>query len=120
MKIKEIISERKKFTRGQQGAIPDFEQYPQMGANDYYSQYRFGIAMANAPSPLYSMTPEGPTGDNFVTLAYSDADKKIIDNAKRMMGQKTLALSSRKSKENLSVNTQSPIKPQPPVKRKNK
>ena len=84
MKINEIINEAKKFRRAFHDASPDTETYQQLDNNNSpYLAYRFGIALAGAPD--YDMDREGPIGGQFTTVGYSDADRAILDGAKKMM-----------------------------------
>jgi hypothetical protein len=118
MKITEIISESK-LRKASREALPDLQAYKDLDNNNNpYLAYRFGIALAGSPD--ITMDPEGPIGSEFTTIGYTDADKAIIDGAKRNMGVKSKTKSSKGSKELPWVNTQSPVQPRGPVKRKNK
>lgn len=120
MKISEIITEarRSPLRKSSRSSTPDMEYYDYLDNNNHpYMAYRFGIALAVAPKT--HMYPEGPIGSRFTTIAYTDADNEIIDVAKKMIGVKSTALTSNDSTEMDFVNTQSPVKPKGPVKRKN-
>lgn len=118
MKISEIIIEAARLHKDHQAAIPNGEQYPSL-YNNPYEQYRFGIALAGAPRPDFSMEKDGP-GKDFMSVAYSKADEEIIKSAKKTMGQKGMKAARGGSNEAPEVHVRSPINPQPPVKRKSK
>lgn len=125
MKINEIITESNESTglsklrKGAQVATPDLEVFPQLNNNNNpYLAYRFGVAMAVSPDT--HMDREGPIGSDLSTIGYTDADREIIDGAKKLMGVYSDKKSSGKSRESDWVNTKSPMEPKGPVKRKNK
>jgi hypothetical protein len=116
MKINEIISESKLRT-GAKLALPDLETYKDLDNNNNpYLAYRFGVALAGSPD--ISTDPAGPIASQFATIGYTDADKEIIDGAKRMMGVKSKQQSPSASTELPWVNTQSPVQPKGPIKPK--
>lgn len=118
MKINEIITEGN-LRKAARLALPDLETYRALDNNNSpYHAYRFGVALALSPNT--HMDPEGPIGGQFSTIGYTDADNKIIKGAQRIMGVKGKQRSPADSRELPTVNTQSPVKPQGPVKRKNK
>lgn len=120
MKVNEIITEGLvQIRKGARNATPDLEVFPQLNnSNNPYLAYRFGVALA--VSPETHMNPEGPVGSDFATIGYTDAEREIIDGAKKLMGVQSHRKTSGKSKESDWVNTKSPIEPKGPVKRKGK
>lgn len=120
MKIRDIVTEGLTDMRpGARDAVPDLELYPALNNNNNpYLAYRFGVALAVAPDT--HMNSEGPIGSDFVTIGYTDADKEIIDGAKKLIGVTSEKKSTKRSKEADWVNKQSPMQPKGPVKRKNK
>lgn len=120
MKIRDIISEGLTDMRpGARDSVPDLELYPELNNNNNpYLAYRFGVALAVAPEA--HMNVEGPTGSDFVTIGYTDADKAIIDGAKKLIGVTSEKKTTERSKEGEWVNKQSPVQPKGPVKRKGK
>lgn len=122
MKVNEIITEGSGLSnlrKGAQAATPDLEVFPQLDNNNNpYLAYRFGVALA--VSPETHMNREGPIGSEFTTIGYTDADREIIDSAKKLMGVTSNKKSNSKSKETDWVNKQSPMQPKGPVKRKGK
>lgn len=120
MKVNEIITEaHSRLRQGVERSIPDLEVYDQLDNSNPYRAYRFGVAMAVGPES--HMDPEGPVGSKFVTIGYTSADREIIDKAKKLIGVTGEVRSSGdKSLEMPYVNTQSPMQPKGPVKRKNK
>lgn len=121
MKIRDIITEASlsNLRQGAKDALPDLEIYPALNNNNNpYLAYRFGVAMAVSPDT--TMDPEGPMGSDFITIGYTDADEKIIDGAKKIIGVVSSEKSTKRSKESEWVNKQSPMQPKGPVKRKGK
>ena len=119
MRAKEFVVEtQKKLRSSARSALPNAEYYD----IDPYSAYRLGVALAGAPDgPDYNN--EGPTSGRMTTLPYSDGDKQILDAAKKKMGvtSATNKITDGNGSQELSdVNTQSPMTPKGPVKRKNK
>lgn len=116
MKINEIISEGK-LRKSAKLALPDLETYRDLDNNNNpYLAYRFGVALAGSPD--MPTDPSGPIASQFATIGYTDADREIIDGAKKMMGVKSKQQSPNTSKELPWVNTQSPVQPKGPVKPK--
>jgi len=90
--------------------------------NDFYSQYRFGVALAGAKGraqrekdgvPTYDK--ESTWGENEVVVSYAgvDALKSYLDDALRQMNLSPSAaklVSTKKSEEPVSTGKTSPIK----------
>jgi hypothetical protein len=88
-------------------AIKGLETY---GGNDsYYTMYRFGIDMARGPNEHHPYDQSSAIGNQMATLAYTDAEQKIIDNSKKNMGLTSKKLTSKDSKEHPNVHTVSPV-----------
>lgn len=107
------IMEQEVFHKDHQDAIPGAHGSGPAGnpdhPNNYYHKYRLGIAMAGSPEHLENVTCNGPASDQMVTIAYSAADRDIIDRAHTKMGYKKKRLSSPKSQESDTVQKQSPV-----------
>lgn len=115
MKINEIIVEtRATLAKGIQKSTPGLQTWPDLdNGNVPYLQYRMGLAMAIAPnSKIHS---EGPIGGQFTTIAYSDADQEILDNAAKIMNIKPVRRSSKRSEELDSTNKTSPMTARGPI-----
>jgi hypothetical protein len=107
MKITEIVTEAK-LRKGARAAIPDLESYPKLDNNNNpYLAYRFGMELAGSPD--VDVDKQGGFGSEFATVAYTDADRKIIDHAKKKFGIPTKKQTSKKSKELDNVNKTSPV-----------
>jgi hypothetical protein len=118
MKIKDVIVEER-LRKGAQNATPDMETYPELNNNNSpYAAYRYGLFLATAPHFEQQPDKNGPIGGDFITIAYTDADAKIVNAASKAMGVKKFAQTSKGSREMSSVNSKSPIQPRGPVKRK--
>ena len=103
MRAKEFIIETEQLRRSAEAAIPDAQFYPALDNSSPYASYRYGIALAGSPDE--TMDRDGPTQSKMLTLAYTDGDAEIINKANKMMGVKGKALSSKKSHESSTVDT---------------
>jgi|688.fasta_scaffold339482_4 hypothetical protein len=118
MKILEIIVEGD-LRKGTQLSLPNIEIYPELTNSNPYHAYRFGLQLA--ASPDNTIDKEGPIGTDFLTIGYSSADQKIIDDAKKRFGlNNSKKLGGKFSKELTNTNTVSPVANLGPVKRKSK
>lgn len=107
MKIKEIVAEAK-LRKGARRAIPDLESYPKLDNNNNpYLAYRFGMELAGSPD--VDVDEQGGFGSEFATIAYSDADREIIDHAKKKFGIPTKKQSNKKSLELDKIGITSPV-----------
>lgn len=114
MKINEIVTEAL-LRKGARRAIPDLESYPTLDNNSNpYLAYRFGMELAGSPDS--DVDKQGGFGSEFATIGYSEADREIIDHAKKKFGIKSKKQSSKGSKELPNVHTTSPVA----TKKKNK
>lgn len=105
MRAKEFITETEKLRRSAQSAIPDANFYPALDNSSPYASYRYGIALAGSPDE--TMDRNGPTQSKMVTLAYTEGDAEIINKANKIMGVKGKTLTSKKSQESPTVDSQS-------------
>jgi hypothetical protein len=131
MRAKEFIKEnRAALSVDVSRALPGTYIIPGLPNNDFYKQYRFGVAMAGARGqmervqdsiPPYNFEKETPWGENMIVSSYMDKDiTKDIDYAMRetgVDGGKTL-ISSMKSEEATDVPKGSPVKAFKGYKRK--
>lgn len=69
----------------QKNVMPGATRYPDTPAH-YYNMYRFGVHMAGSPDNEHGFDPAGPSGNEMVTLAYSQADLDIIEKSAKAMG----------------------------------
>ena len=109
MRINEIITEdsQGELRRSSVHSLPDADVFDDLDNSSPYHMYRFGVALAGSPD-IFGKT-DGPTRSNLVTIGYTDADREIINAAKRKQGRKTTKLSSRHSQETPEVNVQSAV-----------
>lgn len=100
-------------------ALPSTYSIPKLPNNDFYKQYRFGVAIAGARSaeqrktePRPTMAPTTAWGENEIIIGY-DLDPTIIDDALKTVGltasDKKL-ISTRTSKESNDIYCQSPVR----------
>lgn len=120
MRAWEFINEdRGPLRKALVNAIPNLTTYDQLDNNNHpYLAYRFGVALAPAPADMGHS--EGPIGSRFTMIDYSDGDAKIRKAAEKKMGIKSSTGTGAGSEELNSINTQSPITPKGPIKRKSK
>lgn len=110
MKINEIVTEaaRGKLRKGTTQSLSNISSYPYLDNNSHpYVAYRFGVALAKSPSDVKDQ--QGPTGSEFVTIGYSDADNEIINHARKEFGLTTRTHSTKGSLETDQVNKASPV-----------
>ncbi len=81
--------------------------YPDM--DQYYELYRFSLAMAQSGEDSPTLDPRKDLADAPMTLAYTDADAKIIAQAAKRMGKKGAKLTTSKSQELVDTNKKSPV-----------
>lgn len=107
MKVNEIINEAA-LRKGSQYALPDADSYPELNLyTSPYKSYRFGIALAGSPD--VKVDAEGPNSGDLMTIGYSDADREIIDAAKKEFGiTQTRTRTGKGSEELPTVNKTSP------------
>ena len=117
MKINEVITEDR-LRKDSRYALPNMRIHPQLDNSSPYMAYRFGVALAGAP--VQGTDKSGPTGQKLLTIGYTEADDDIVQAAEKMMGIKSVEITSKQSKEVPLVNTRSPIQPKGPIKRKGK
>lgn len=95
-------------------AIPNMKRHMDSGSH-YYDMYRMGVHMAGSPNdqdPGAAMS----TGNEFATIAYTDADEEIIKKSAKAMGWKGRPMTSKGSKESSDTHKQSVV----PAKKTNK
>ena len=113
MKITEIVQESK-FRKSAENASPDLASWPET-YNNPYSAYRFGLSMA--AQPHRDSDTEGPVGPEMVTVAYTDAEREIIQGAAKNMGYTSRNNTSKESTELDSINHQSPVSARGPIRK---
>lgn len=100
-------------------SLPATYSIPALPNNDFYKQYRFGVAIASARGAeerqsdfnYASMSPSSAWGENEIIIAY-DLDTEIIDDALNIVGLKSSdkkLISTKKSEEMSEVDTNSPV-----------
>lgn len=89
-------------------ALPHGQRWDDLDNSSPYKSYRFGVALAGSPEG--SMERNGPVGQKMMTIAYSDADQKILDSAGKSLGFAPTSVSPKGSSEPDKTNTTSPVK----------
>jgi hypothetical protein len=99
---------RESLKKFEQDAIPGMAVYDSLDNSDPYASYRFGVALA--PSPEFTnMAKKSALANSFAMIDYTDADTKIRKGAEKIMGVKSSASTSAKSKELEDTNKLSPV-----------
>jgi hypothetical protein len=114
MKIHEIITEESKIPKSHTAATPGMHSHPNLDNSSPYAPWRFAahfLGGAGDPSGKYEHEPEkeGPNGQALVTVAYSDGEHKILDQAERAFGVKSKRLTPNNSTESDEVHRVSPV-----------
>jgi len=135
MKITEIIVEAKQDTDGNNDGIPDSHQTATPGMRSHhkldnsspYAPWRFAamfLGGAGAPDGKYEHEPakEGPAGQSLIASAYTEGDRKILDQAAKAFGPEAdhLQLTPDGSTETDSVNKTSTTRRVGPIVLKKK
>jgi hypothetical protein len=131
MRAKEFITEqRAALSVDVARAIPGTYTIPGLPNNDFYKQYRFGVALAGARGqieraqdsiPPYNFEKETPWGENLIVSSYMDSEvDKDIDFAMKETGVEggKILISTMKSEEATDVDKSSPVKAFKGYKRK--
>lgn len=121
MKIREIVSESwhgatghlKDYgtTRGEiDPSLPNARIEPKLRNTDTYMQMRYGVAVAAASAAQNGeeFQQESTWAENLGTMAYTDAEKEILDAADKLMGVSSIKLTG-KSQEHKDVGIASPV-----------
>jgi hypothetical protein len=111
MKINEVITESNTIPKDQLAATPGMKKHPALDNSSPYGAYTFAAKfMPGAGTGTYDHIPnkEGPVGQSLVTVAYSDADHAIIDQAEAAFGTKSVRLSPNGSAEDTTIHKTSP------------
>lgn len=102
-------------------AVPGAYVIPSLKNNDFYEQYRFGVALAAAKAEPElkkekqnsKFDEESVFGENEIVIAYTGAtDESIMNKALQMMGRAGDAklVSTKGSNEGSDIPKQSPVK----------
>jgi hypothetical protein len=131
MRAKEFITEQRvALSVDIARALPGTYTIPGLPNNDFYKQYRFGVALAGARGqieraqdsiPPYNFEKETPWGENMIVSSYMDGGvDKDIDYAMRETGVEggKVLISTMKSEEATDVVKSSPVKAFKGYKRK--
>jgi hypothetical protein len=123
MRAKEFITEasRAALSVDISRALPGTYTIPGLPNNDFYKQYRFGVALAGARGqidreqdsiPPYNFEKETPWGENMIVSSYMDGNiDKDIDYAMKETGVEggKILISTNKSEEATDVVKNSPV-----------
>ena len=122
MKIKEIVSEAYRGFKGTTGkysgsvkhdvdqSIPNAIIEPELRNTDTYMQMRYGMALAAAAAAQdEAFEQESPWAENIGMVAYSDKEADQIKAADKLMGVRSVNLTSKGSQEKPDVGIKSPV-----------
>ena len=109
MRAQEFVRESiEKFAQDELRAMPGMQKFNALDNSNPYLMWRFMVAAAGEPE--FKMDKQGPTGQKFVTVAYSDADAEIINATAKTLGVKGTHISTRSSTEGPGTGIASPVK----------
>lgn len=130
MRAKEFITEQHgTLANDVSRALPGTYTIPGLANNDFYKQYRFGVAMADArghaerekdDSESFEFDGDSVWGENMIVSSYLDPNiQQDIDYAMKKLGVSGKKLiSTPKSEEAIDVSKGSPVKTFKGYKRK--
>lgn len=99
------------FDQDQRDTIPDMLKYNALDNSNPYAMWRFIVAAAGEPynKDSFRMAKTGPTGQKFVTVAYSQGDADILNATAKAMGVKGTAVTTKTSCEPPDTDVTSPV-----------
>ena len=109
---------REKFHDHQAAVIPAAWVFPDL-SNNFYAMYRFGVSMAMSPLNTSKIPSTSVLGNDLMTVGYTEEEREIIMKSAQAMGIKSIQVTDKQSKEPKDTNTQSPVQPKGPIRRKN-
>lgn len=115
MRAKEFINESSSLPDNHVDATPDMRSHPNLDNSSPYAPWRFGahfLAGADGKNKYEHMPDKlGPSGQALVTVAYSDVEEDIINQAEKAFGAEASAnhLTTRKSGEPKDTHKTSPV-----------
>ena len=98
-----------KLEKSSLSALPASQRWDDLDNSSPYKAYRFGVALAGSPEE-HLKNVNGPVGQKMMTIAYTDADQKILDAAARNIGAKPETVSPNGSNEMDEIYRVSPVK----------
>ena len=122
MKIKDIVAESYSGFTGQSKeygkvkrsdidqSLPNVMIEPQLRNTDTYMQMRYGVALAAAAAAGDDeFQQESAWAENIGMVGYTDAEVDQIKAADKLMGVKSINLTTKGSQERTDVNLTSPV-----------
>ena len=100
--------DRGEFHPEHQAVIKGMTTYPEY-PGFYYNMYRFGVNMAGNLHDDHNMAQQSHSANEMITLAYTEADREIIEKSQRNMGIKGKLITTANSEEPDTTNKTSPI-----------
>jgi hypothetical protein len=115
MRAREFVVEsasQETFSVAQRDVIPDMEKFNALDNSNPYDMWRFIVAAAGEPydGESFRMKKYGPTGQKFVTVAYTQADADIINATAKTLGVKGKQVTTKNSDEPPDTGIVSPLK----------
>lgn len=118
MKISEILCEQDSsaglLPPDVAQAIPNAQIFPELGNQDPYLQYRFGLAMAAAGAVAageVEYDPASAFGENLTVVSQSEAEEEIVRIAQSLYprSKNSKLITSKESQEAADINKVSPV-----------
>lgn len=93
--------------------LPSTYVIPELKNNDFYHQYRYGLALASAAAmqadPTLEFHDASEFGENMTVVSYAEEEKRIIELAAKLMGVKPKLISTPTSEEPHDTQKNSPV-----------
>ena len=92
--------------------LPGTYVIPQLKNNDFYTQYRYGMALAAAAAsadPNIHFEKASAFGENMTLVTYVPEEQRIIELAAKLMGVSAKLISTPRSEEPSDTQKNSPI-----------
>lgn len=99
------------LTHSVQETLPATYVIPQLKNNDFYTQYRYGLALATAAAssnPKLDFEQASAFGEQLTMVSYAPEEQRIIELAAKLMGVSAKLISTPKSEEPSDTQKNSP------------
>lgn len=96
-----------------QETLPATYVIPALKNNDFYTQYRYGMALAaaaaSAADPSLNFERASAFGEQLTLVSYTSEEQRIIELASKLMGVSSKLISTPKSEEPHDTQKNSPV-----------
>ena len=100
------------LTQSVSDTLPATYVIPQLKNNDFYTQYRYGLALAAASAastdPSFDFKQTSAFGEQLTMVSYTPEEQRIIELAAKLMGVSAKLISTPTSQEPTDTQKNSP------------